>query len=86
MQDDLNRIYQWAEKNIMMFNERKFEQMTWGKVKDIDVEAYKTSSGEDIEIKNKVKDLGVITSADLKFREHINEVVTSCKIKEKELY
>ena len=82
MQDDLNRIYQWAEKNIMMFNKRKFEQMTWGKVKDIEVEAYKTPSGEDIEIKNKVKDLGVITSADLKFREHINEVVTSCKIKQ----
>ena len=39
MQDDLNRIYQWAEKNIMMFNERKFEQMTWGKVKDIAVKA-----------------------------------------------
>ena len=82
MQDYLNRIYQWAEKNIMMFNERKFEQMTWGKVKDIEVEAYKTPSGEDIEIKNKVKDLGVITSADLKFREHINEVITSCKIKQ----
>ena len=69
MQDDLNRIYQWAEKNNMIFNERKFEQMTWGKVKDIEDKAYKTS-GEDIEIKNKLKDLGVITSADRKFREH----------------
>ena len=33
MQDDLNRIYQWAEKNVMKFNEKKFEQMTWGKNK-----------------------------------------------------
>ena len=40
MQDDLDRIYQWAEKNIMKFNEGKFEQMSWGKIKDIDVEAY----------------------------------------------
>ena len=48
MKDDLIRIYQWAEKNIMMFNERKFEQMTWGKIKDIEIEAYKTPSGEDI--------------------------------------
>ena len=29
-----------------------------------------------------MKDLGVITSADLKFREHINDVITSCKIKQ----
>ena len=82
MQDDLNRIYQWAEKNVMKFNERKFEQMTWGKIKDIEVEAYKTPSGEEIKIKDKVKDLGVLTSADLRFREHINEVITSCKIKQ----
>ena len=82
MQDDLNRIYQWAEKNVMKFNERKFEQMTWGKTKDVEVEAYKTPSGEEIKIKDKVKDLGVLTSADLRFREHINEVITSCKIKQ----
>ena len=48
MQDDLNRIYQWAEKNVMKFNEGKFEQMSWGKIKDIDVEAYRTPSGEEI--------------------------------------
>ena len=35
MQDDLNRIYQWAEENVMKFNERKFKQLTWGKMKDI---------------------------------------------------
>ena len=82
MQDDLNKIYDWAEKNIMKFNEGKFEQMTWGEIKDVDVEAYKTPSGKEIEIKDKVKDLGVVTSADLRFREHINEVITSCKIKQ----
>ena len=47
----------------------------------IRVEAYKTPSGKEIEIKDKVKDLGVMTSADLRFREHINDVITSCKIK-----
>merc|ERR1711887_9187 len=65
-----------------MFNVRKFEQMMLGKIKDMEVEAYKMPSGEVVKIKNKVKDLGVITSADLKFREHINEVITSCKIKQ----
>merc|ERR1711874_417439 len=82
MQDDLNKIYDWAEKNVMKFNEGKFEQMTWGKVEDVDVEAYKTPSGKEIEIKDKVKDLGVVTSADLGFREHINDIITSCKIKQ----
>merc|ERR1711888_103282 len=82
MQDDLNRIYQWAEKNVMKFNEKKFEQMTWGKTKDVEVDAYKTLSGEEIKIKDKVKDHGVLTSADLRFREHINKVITSCKIKQ----
>merc|ERR1712215_591886 len=53
-----------------------------GKVKDTEVEAYKAASGREIEIKNKVKDMGVITSVDLKFREHINDVITSCKIKQ----
>ena len=82
MQEDLNKIYEWAERNVMKFNESKFEQMTWGKIEGIEVEAYKTASGKEIGIKEKVKDLGVITSADLKFREHINDVVTSCKIKQ----
>ena len=82
MQEDLNRIYQWAGKNVMKFNERKFEQMTWGKIKDIEVETYKTLSGEEIDIKDKVKHWGIITSSDLRFWEHINEVVTSCKIKQ----
>ena len=65
----------------MKFNEGKFEQMTLEKIKDIEVEAYKTPSGKEKEIKDKVKDLGVMTSADLRFREHINVIITSCKIK-----
>ena len=63
----------------MKFNEEKFEQMTSEKIKDIEVEAYKIPSGK--EKKDKVKDLGVMISADLRFREHINNVITSCKIK-----
>ena len=65
----------------MKFIEGKFEQLTWEKINAIEVEAYKTPSGKEIEIKDKVKDLVVITSTDLRFREHINNVLTSCKIK-----
>ena len=51
--------------------------MSWGKTKDVEVKAYKTPSGEEIKIKDKVKDLGVLKSADLRFREHINETISS---------
>merc|ERR1711888_13367 len=53
MQEDLNKIYEWAERNVMKFNESKFEQMTWGKIEGIEVEAYKTASGKEIGIKEK---------------------------------
>ena len=45
----------------MKFNERKFEQMTWGKIKDIEFLAYKTPHGEGIKINDKMKDLVVLT-------------------------
>ena len=81
MQEDLNKIYKWAEKNIMKFNEKKFEQMTCGETKGVEIESYKTPTETEIEIKDKVKDLGVMTSADLRFREHIDSIVIPCKIK-----
>merc|ERR1711956_19118 len=82
MQEDLNKIYKWAEKNIMKFNEKKFEQMTCGETKGVEIESYKTPTETEIEINDKVKDLGVVTSADLRFREHIDSVVIACKIKQ----
>ena len=82
MQRDLDMIYRWAEENKMEFNENKFEQMTCGRTIGIDIESYKTPSGNEIPHKNKVKDLGVVTSEDLQFRGHIDSVITSCKIKQ----
>ena len=55
----------------MKFNENKFEQMAHGPLDEVTIEPYKTSSGEDIEIKKTVKDLGVLATNDLMFREHI---------------
>merc|ERR1712121_148207 len=48
MQEDLDIVYRWAEKNKMKFSEKKFEQMAHGPLKGVTVETYKTSSGEDI--------------------------------------
>ena len=85
MQEDLNKIYKWAEENVMKFNEKKFEQMTCGETKEIDCVCYKTATGTEIERKDKVKDLGVVTSSDLQFREHIDSIVLACKIKQKHI-
>ena len=71
MKQDLNVIYKWAKNNMMKFNEKKFKQMSCGNTHGIDIRPYKTPSGVDIQYLKKVKDLGVITSDNLSFREHI---------------
>ena len=65
---------------MMEFNENKFEQISHGETVDVEVEPYKTPSENIIKPSSRVKDLGVVASDDLLFREHINSVVTSSKI------
>ena len=59
MQEDLEIIYKWADENKMKFNTNKFEQIAHGKRENIEVEPYKTPSGDPFMIKDAVKDLGV---------------------------
>ena len=73
LQKYLESIYNWA-------NENKFEQMSHGETVDVEVESYKTPSENIIKPSSRLKDLGVVASDDLLFREHINSVVTSSKI------
>ena len=80
MQEDLESIYKWANENLMKFNDKKFEQMTHGTLDNIEIEPYKSPSGEDIQIKNTARDLGVLANNDLMFKEHINKIVTSSRI------
>ena len=80
MQKDLEAIYDWARENKMKFNENKFEQMAHGNIKNVTIDPYKTPCGEEIQIKDTVKDLGVLVTNDLKFKEHINNVTSSSRI------
>ncbi|CAL4068485.1 unnamed protein product [Meganyctiphanes norvegica] len=80
LQKVLNIIYDWASKNLVKFNENKFEQMSHGEAKNIKIEPYKTPSGNEIEFGETVRDLGVIANNNLLFREHIDDIVTSSKI------
>ena len=77
---DLEAIYEWAEKNKMKFNENKFEQLVHGTLKEITIDPYKTSMGKEIQIKDTVKDLSILVTNYLKFKEHIEKVTTQCKI------
>ena len=73
MQEDLGSIYDWAKINKMEFNSKKFEQIIHGNTKDVIVVPYESSSGDPITIKNTVKDLGVFSTIDLLFEEHVKK-------------
>ena len=48
--------------------------MTHGDRVGVSIEPYETASGEEIEFKSTVKDLGLLALNDLLFREHINKI------------
>jgi hypothetical protein len=71
-QADLDSIYQWADENNMVFNEDKFELLSFGRA--ILDTMYSTASGLPIERKVLVKDLGIHVSSRLNFKDHIEEI------------
>ena len=64
----------------MQFNSGKFEQISHGETIGVNVESYKNPSGEDIVSKNAIRDLGVICSTSLQFKEHIDDITMKSKI------
>ncbi|TOF84806.1 hypothetical protein CGJ15_26030, partial [Vibrio parahaemolyticus] len=55
----------------MKFNDEKFQLLRYGKHEEIKSSSeYKTNSGHKIERNTNVKDLGVIMSEDLTFKDH----------------
>jgi len=72
-QQDLNKIYTWADENFREFNENKFEQMSHGDIKKVGKVIYKTKSDKMIE-KKTVKDLGILTSKDVSFSGHLDDL------------
>ena len=80
LQDGLNKIYKWSEDNLMMFNENKFEQLSYGETKNVQDFLYRNPLNEEIKRGKIVKDLGVVTSSDLSFKEHIQSITLSCRI------
>jgi hypothetical protein len=60
LQDDLNRVYAWAEENNMLFNAKKFEAIRYGKNTELKKStSYVSNTGSTIKTKESTRDLGV---------------------------
>ncbi|MCP4252991.1 MAG: hypothetical protein GY775_06210, partial [Candidatus Scalindua sp.] len=81
LQQDLNKIYKWADENLMEFNENKFEQMSHGATQNVKAGVYYTKSGKKIKENKTIKDLGVLTSKNVSFSEHIDDIILTSKSK-----
>ena len=58
----------------MALYESKFNQMSHGHTEDVREGTYKTKSGKETKLKKTIKDLGVLISKNLSFKEHVNDV------------
>ena len=83
LQNDLDTIYDWQEKNNMLFNAKKFELMRYGPNEELKHSTnYLTPNYEEIiEVKETLRDLGVIMSDKATFTEHIKHVCLKVKQK-----
>ena len=81
LQQDLNKIYTWADENLKEFSENKFEQMSHGETENVGKGIYKTKSGQITEENETVKDLGILTSKHVSFADHLDHLVLPIYIK-----
>ena len=82
LQEDLEKIYQWAAQNNATFNSTKFECLRYGRNKSlINSSKYYSNTLTEIESKPSVRDLGVTMSADGSFADQISNVTTSANLK-----
>ena len=76
LQEDLEVIYNWQKENNMLFNSNKFEMLRYGKQEDLKESTnYLTPDCENlIEVKETLRDLGVIMNDKGTFTNHIKQV------------
>ena len=80
LQEDLQQIYKWTDDNNMKLNDVKFELLRYGPNQLIkDQTKYTSPSGENIESKGVVKDLGVLMSNDCSFKDQITAIIEKAK-------
>ena len=63
LQNDLHRLYKWADTNNVKFNANKFELLRYGKEQEIKSAAtYKLYDDSNIDDKEQVRDLCIMMS------------------------
>ena len=77
LQQDLRRIYDWAQETNMSFNENKFELIRYKRIQEPVEFTYMGPDNTPIERKDTVVDLGVTMSADASFREQVQKVAST---------
>ena len=81
LQDDLQRVYSWADKVNMKFNSGKFECIRyWADPSKAPNFEYLAPDKKPIQVKSELRDLGVQLSNDLSFSVHIENTVTAGSI------
>ena len=82
LQDELNRIYDWAELNKMVFNDSKFEHLEYTTHLPYEVHrSFNAKNGDPIQKTEVIKDLGVLMSADCCFKEQIQSMVKKANVR-----
>lgn len=76
LQDDLNRVYQWAEDNNMKFNISKCHLMSFSRSTQFINNNYYLN-GILISRVQSTRDLGVLINCSLTFNDHINSCISS---------
>ena len=77
LQADLQNIYSWASQVNMHFNNDKFECMRiWSKPSSAPDFDYLGPDGEEIVVKQSLKDLGVHLNSDLTFKLQVEKIVS----------
>jgi len=80
---DIETIYEWAHKNNMTFNDKKFVLLRYGLENQVEEDDYKYEvvgpTGQIIQASQSARDLGVQMNCDTTFTEHIEKTVSSCR-------
>ena len=82
LQCDLHKLYRWADTNNMKFNANMFELLRYGKEQEIkSATTYKSYDNSNIDDKERVRYLGIITSNTATFTLHIRNIVKKTRDK-----
>ena len=81
LQEELEKIYAWADFNNATFNADKFEAMRFkkGRTPEQPDPVYLANNNNYIDFKTHIKDLGIWMSANLTFDEHIRVITAKAR-------